>query len=152
MYTWNPNTSNSSIDEIIRGITWKPFNPIKKIKKKNEKKKKKKKKNKSRYTTIKFCATPQRKSLDNELSKKFSFDCFKYKDVASSTTGYHKKEDRAKGAVALKQYRLAKSLYIQAAMHRLWHCKKFCCHCEDHGHKQARISCLYQAKLLLEKI
>ena len=148
MYHWNPNTSTSSasLDDIIRGITWEPFKLEEKIKKKKKKKKKK-------YKTVNFCSqTLQRKSLDNELSKRFSFNCFKYKDVASSTAGYHKKEDRAKGAAAMKQYRLAKSLYIQAAMHRLWHCKKFCCHCEDHGHKQARISCLYQAKLLMEKI
>ncbi len=149
MYHWNPNTSTStaSLDDIIKGITWKPF----KLEKKQKRKKKKKKKKK--YKVLNFCSSiPQRKSLDNELTKRFSFTCFRYKDLAASTAAYHKKEDRAKGAAAAKQYRLAKSLYIQAAMHRLWHCKKFCCHCEDHGHKQARISCLYQAKLLMEKI
>ena len=58
----------------------------------------------------------------------------------------------AKGAAAVGQLRMAKTFYIQAAMHRLWHRKKFCKYGEDHGHKHARISCLYQAKLIIEKL
>ena len=150
MYHWNPKTSNSQadIDDIIRGITWKPYEPERKKKTKQKKKKKKKK-----YKTVNFCCQiPHSKSLDNELAKRFSLYCFKYKDATQSTIAYHKKEDMAKVAKKMKQYRLAKSLYIQAAMHRLWHYRTFCNHCEDKGHKQARISCLYHAKLLLEKI
>lgn len=154
MFHWNPKTAkkNATIEDIIKGITWNPFLKTSDKPQKTKKQKKTKKRHKFKPLNFNKTQSPLKPSLDEEIIKRYSIDCFFYKDNGSSTIGYHKKEDRAKGALAYGQYKLAKAFYIQAAMHRLWHCRKFCNHCEDHGHKLARISCLYQAKLIIEKL
>ena len=154
MFHWNSKTANkhATIEDIIRGITWNPFLKTSDTLKKTKKLKKKKKR--CRYKPLNFNKSHSiaKPSLDEEMIKRYPINSFLYKDDGASTIGYHKKEDRAKGALAAGQYNLAKAFYIQAAMHRLWHCRKFFNHSEDYGHKLARISCLYQAKLAIEKL
>ena len=161
MFHWNSKTAkqDATIEDIIRGITWNPFlKPSDKTKtKKSEKIEKIKKiKKKHKFKPLNFNKSKKTKkikklSLDEEMIKRWPIDCFMYKDDCLSTREYHKKEERAKGAMRVGQYKLAKAFYIQAAMHRLWHSIKFCNKTEDWGHKLARISCLYQAKLIIEK-
>ena len=144
MFHWNSKTAkqDATIEDIIRGITWNPFlKPSDKTKTKKSEK----------IEKIEKIKKIKKLSLDEEMIKRWPIDCFIYKDDCLSTREYHKKEDRAKGAMRVGQYKLAKAFYIQAAMHRLWHSIKFCNKTEDWGHKLARISCLYQAKLIIEK-